>query len=281
MDIGIGLPAAIPWADGPTIAQWARRAEQHGFSSLGAIDRIVYGNHEPLIALSVAAGATEQIKLVTSILLAPARRDTVLLAKQTASLDRLSGGRLILGLAVGGRQDDFEATGVPFHERGKRFEAQLRELREVWDGEQIGPAPARSGGPTLVLGGTAEAPIRRVAEHAQGWIAGGGGPQAFGATAEKVREQWQRAGREGRPRLMALAYYALGADARAQADRYLHDYYAFLGPYAEKVAESAAVGEEDVRSQIQGFEQLGCDEVIFFPCSPDPEQVELLAAAVA
>jgi alkanesulfonate monooxygenase SsuD/methylene tetrahydromethanopterin reductase-like flavin-dependent oxidoreductase (luciferase family) len=281
VDIGIGLPASIPWVEGPRIAEWARRAEASGFSTLGVIDRIAYDNHEPLIALAAAAGATERIGLTTSILIAPARLDTVLLAKQAASVDYLSGGRLTLGLAVGGRPDDFEATGAPFHERGARFDAQLRQLKEIWSGEQIGPRPAREGGPTLIIGGTADPPIRRVVEHAVGWISGGGGPEVFTTTAARVREAWRAAGRDGAPRLMALSYYALGPDAREQADRYLHHYYAFLGEYAERVAASAAVSEEQVREQNEAFKAAGCDELIWFPCSPDPEQVELLAAASA
>jgi alkanesulfonate monooxygenase SsuD/methylene tetrahydromethanopterin reductase-like flavin-dependent oxidoreductase (luciferase family) len=281
MDIAIGLPAAIPWAHGPELAEWARRAEGRGFSSLGALDRIVYGNAEPLTALAVAAGATERIGLTTAILIAPARKDTTILAKQTASLDAISGGRLTLGLAVGGREDDFVATGASFHERGVRFDEQLSELARIWTGSSIGPAPARPGGPTLVLGGLAERPIQRVAEHGAGWISGGGGPEVFAAGAERVSEQWRRAGRDGVPRLMALSYFALGADAREQADRYLGDYYAFAGPYAEMVAASAAVSEQLVREQCLAFEQAGCDELILFPCSPELTQVELLAAAIA
>jgi alkanesulfonate monooxygenase SsuD/methylene tetrahydromethanopterin reductase-like flavin-dependent oxidoreductase (luciferase family) len=281
MDIAIGLPAAIPWAHGPELAEWARRAEGRGFSSLGVIDRVVYGNAEPLTALAVAAGATERIGLATAILIAPARKDTTILAKQTASLDAISGGRLTLGLAVGGREDDFVASGASFHERGVRFDEQLSELARIWTGSSIGPAPARPGGPTLVLGGVAERPIQRVAEYGTGWISGGGGPDMFAAGAERVREQWRRAGRDGVPRLMALTYFALGADAREQADRYLGDYYAFAGPYAEMVAASAAVSERLVREQSLAFEQAGCDELIFFPCSPELTQVELLAAAIA
>jgi alkanesulfonate monooxygenase SsuD/methylene tetrahydromethanopterin reductase-like flavin-dependent oxidoreductase (luciferase family) len=282
VDIGIGLPAAIPWLEGPTLADWARRAEASGFSTLGTIDRIAYGNAEPLTALGVAAGATERIGLTTAILIAPARLDTVLLAKQTASLDALSGGRLTLGLAVGGREDDFEATGAPFHERGKRFDAQLVELKRIWGGEtKVGPAPARRGGPSLILGGSSDKPFRRVAEHADGWIAGGGPPQMFAAGAARVREEWARAGREGAPKLMALAYFGLGPNARAEADRYLHDYYAFIGPIADQIAAGAAVSEADVREQRDGFAEAGCDELIYFPVSPDPEQVDLLAAAVA
>ena len=123
MDVGIGLPATIPGVGRDQLLEWARRADARGFSSLGTIDRIVYGNYEPLIALAAAAAVTERIRLATTILIAPYRGNGALVAKQAASLDRLSNGRLVLGVAVGGREDDYIASGVDFHTRGTRFEA--------------------------------------------------------------------------------------------------------------------------------------------------------------
>ena len=92
MDVGIGLPATIPGANREQILEWARKAEQRGFSSLGTIDRVVYANYEPLIALAAAAAVTERIRLATTILLAPNRANGALLAKQAASVDALSAG---------------------------------------------------------------------------------------------------------------------------------------------------------------------------------------------
>jgi alkanesulfonate monooxygenase SsuD/methylene tetrahydromethanopterin reductase-like flavin-dependent oxidoreductase (luciferase family) len=132
MDVGIGLPATIPGVEGDALLEWARRAEARGFSSLGTIDRIVYGNYEPLIALAAAAAVTERIRLATTIMIAPYRANGALVAKQAASLDRLSGGRLTLGVAVGGREDDFEVSGVDFHTRGARFDAMLEEWVRIW-----------------------------------------------------------------------------------------------------------------------------------------------------
>ena len=114
MDVGIGLPSTIRGATGAQIVEWARRAEARGFSSLGTIDRIVYANYEPLTALAAAAAVTERIKLATTILIAPLRVSGAMLAKQAASVDALSGGRLVLGVAVGGREDDYEAAGADF-----------------------------------------------------------------------------------------------------------------------------------------------------------------------
>ena len=111
------------------LLEWARRADARGFSSLGTIDRIVYDNYEPLIALAAAAAVTERIRLATTILIAPYRGNGALVAKQAASLDRLSNGRLVLGVAVGGREDDYTASGEDFHARGRRFEQMLEQWR--------------------------------------------------------------------------------------------------------------------------------------------------------
>src|SRR4051812_41785628 len=274
MDIGIGLPTTIPQVTRRQVLDWARSSEDAGFSALGTIDRVVYGNHESLIALAAAAAVTERIGLTTAILIAPLRANTALLAKQAATIDVLSEGRLTLGLAVGGRHDDYDASGVDFHHRGEAFDAQLEELRRVWAGEPrgtagaIGPAPATADGPRVLIGGTVPAAYRRAAQYTSGWIAGGGGPQAFAGGAEAARAAWAEAGREGAPRLAALGYYALGPDAEAHANGYLRDYYGFLPEqYQDMIAGGAFTTEAQVREAVEAFLQAGCDELILFPCS--------------
>lgn len=105
--MGIGLPIGDP----TTLLTWARRADAGPFSTLGLLDRLVYDNPEPLVALAVLAGATTRVRVQTEVLLAPLR-DTALLAKQAATLDRMTGGRLTLGLGVGGRDDDHRVAGT-------------------------------------------------------------------------------------------------------------------------------------------------------------------------
>jgi alkanesulfonate monooxygenase SsuD/methylene tetrahydromethanopterin reductase-like flavin-dependent oxidoreductase (luciferase family) len=283
MDVGIGLPTTIRGVPRRTVLDWARRSEEAGFSSLGTIDRIVYGNWESLIALAAAGAVTERIGLATVILIAPLRANAALLAKQSATIDVLAPGRLTLGLAVGGREDDYAAGGVDFHTRGRRFEAQLKELRQIWDGESRGTAGAIGprGRPRLVIGGTSGPAFRRAAAYTDGWISGGGGPDAFAQGAAAAKAAWQEAGREGRPILQALAYYALGADASEHANGYLRDYYAFLPEqYQDMIAGGAATSEDQVQQYVSAFEQAGCDELFLIPCNPDVGQVDLLAAAV-
>ena len=280
MDVGIGLPNAVRGVDRTGIVDWARQAEQAGFSSLGTIDRIVYPNYESLVTLAAAAAVTERIRLATDILIAPLRSNTALLAKQAATIDSLSRGRRVLGLAPGGRQDDFDAGGIDFRARGRIFERQLGELQTVWRGERgIGPAPARNNGPTTLIGGYTEVAFRRAARYADGWTMGGGTPDQFAQSLEQLGAAWSQAGREGRPRTLALMYFSLGADGERAARENLGDYYAWLGDYAEQIVASAAKDRDTVRQYLAAFEQVGCDEVICFPASTDVGEVELLAEA--
>jgi alkanesulfonate monooxygenase SsuD/methylene tetrahydromethanopterin reductase-like flavin-dependent oxidoreductase (luciferase family) len=277
MDVGIGLPNAVRGVDRRGTVEWARRAEAAGFSSLGTIDRIAFPSYESLISLAAAAAVTERIRLVTDILIAPLRSNTALFAKQTATLDHLSEGRLVLGLAVGGRQDDFELSGVDFSRRGRIFDRQLEELDGLWGSDQVAPASR----PGLLIGGASDAAFARAARYADGWTKGGGPPDAFADGRTKLLEAWAAAGREGTPRTMALFYFGLGPHAEEEARRDLIDYYgSFLGDAAERLVEAAAKDEDTVRRYLAAFEAAGADEVICFPVSADPGQVELLAAVV-
>src|ERR687884_392235 len=167
MDIGIGLPATIPGTRGSLVLDWAKRSDSGRFSSLGILDRLVYPNYEPLITLAAAAAVTERVRLMSTVLIAPLRGAGVL-AKQAASIDALSGGRLTLGVSVGIREDDFQAAPASFHDRARRFEEQLDLMKRVWSGQPVGdgvgpmgPTPARAGGPELLIGGLSPAAHRR------------------------------------------------------------------------------------------------------------------------
>jgi alkanesulfonate monooxygenase SsuD/methylene tetrahydromethanopterin reductase-like flavin-dependent oxidoreductase (luciferase family) len=285
MDIGVGLPSTVPGIPGRLILDWARAAEEAGFSTLGTLDRLVYGNLETVPTLAAAAAVTERIGLTTAVMIGPFRGNGALLAKQLATVDSIAGGRLTVGIAVGGREDDFEATASPFAERGKAFDAQLTEMRAVWAGESrgfagpIGPAPVRPGGPPLLIGGGSAAAFRRMTEVGAGWIMGGGGPDVFAGAADQARKSWRDAGREGEPRLVAIGYVSLGEDAEGHAQRYLGDYYGFIGDFADRIVGSALTTQQKVADAVASFTAAGCAELILFPCNPNVEQVALIADA--
>jgi alkanesulfonate monooxygenase SsuD/methylene tetrahydromethanopterin reductase-like flavin-dependent oxidoreductase (luciferase family) len=287
VDIGLGLPTSVPGVTGRDVLNWAIEGERAGFSTLATLDRLVYDSYECLAALAAAAAVTERTRLATAIMIAPLRTDTALLAKQAATVDRLADGRLVLGVAVGARPDDFTASGADHATRGRRLDDQLTELRRTWAGARrgfaggIGPRPTRPGGPELLLGGHSPRAIARVAAHGDGWISGSGGPGMFTGGAAAVRADWRRAGRTGRPRLLALAYFAVGDDAGAVAEAYLHDYYGFAPPYAQLVTRNAAIGADGVAGAVEAFRTAGCDELILVPCSADIGQVKQLGAILA
>jgi alkanesulfonate monooxygenase SsuD/methylene tetrahydromethanopterin reductase-like flavin-dependent oxidoreductase (luciferase family) len=278
MEVGIGLPNAVPGATGGQLIEWARRADARGFSGLGTIDRVVYDNYEPLIALAGAAAVTERIGLGTTVLLGPLRPNATELAKQALSLQALSGGRFTLGIGLGAREDDYEASGVGLSGRGRRLDEMLERIREVWEGGEIGPS--LEGAPGLVVGGHAEASYARVARFADGWIAAGTGPEAYAEGAAKARAAWAEAGREGELRTLALAYFSLGDDPEGDAARSLGDYYAWLGEeVAGMIVGAAAKDVGTVQKYLAAYEEAGCDELILCPSSSDPAQVDLLADA--
>jgi alkanesulfonate monooxygenase SsuD/methylene tetrahydromethanopterin reductase-like flavin-dependent oxidoreductase (luciferase family) len=280
VEIGVGLPNAIQDVDAESLLEFARRADARGFSSLGTIDRIAYPNFEPLVALAAVAAVTERIKLATTVLLGPLRLNAVQLAKQLATLDNLSGGRFWLGIGLGGREDDYGVCGISTKGRGAALDRQLGQVKKVWEGEEVGPKTVRPGGPEIIVGGGADASFVRAAKYGSGWIMGVGTPEMFADGAKKVDEAWERSGRSDKPRKLSLAYYSLGPDAQAHAERNLGRYYAWLGDYAAQIVGSAATSPEMVHRYLEGFEQVGCDELVLFPARKHPEQVDLLAEAV-
>jgi alkanesulfonate monooxygenase SsuD/methylene tetrahydromethanopterin reductase-like flavin-dependent oxidoreductase (luciferase family) len=283
MKVGIGLPTTIPGVRRDQVLEWARRADSAGFSTLGTLDRLVYPNLDSLVALTAAAVVTERIRLMTAILLLPLRQSPEVVAKQAATLQMVSEGRFTLGVGVGSRPDDYEASGIPMKRRGKRVDEMLARITSLWRGEEVGYAggigpDVRDNPPQLIVGGTADQSFRRAAEFGDGWMLGGGAPERFPDLALKLEEAWRQRGRDGEPHKMALTYFALGKDPQADTERSIGDYYSISPEYAAAVVETTAKSEDAVRERIEGFRQAGVDEIVMFPASPDPGEVDRLAA---
>ncbi len=283
MRIAIGLPVTIPRARGDLALEWARKADTGPFSSLAVLDRLVFTNYEPLIALAGAAAVTSRIRLMTTVLLAPLR-SAALLAKQAATIDALSNGRLTLGLGIGGREDDFRAAGVDFRRRGKIFDAQLQTMSKIWSGERlsddvgaIGPKPTQTAGPEILIGGYSPAAIQRAGRWGVGYIAGGAPPEQARVGYEAALDAWTQAGRPGKPRFVGAAYFGLGENAAERGAVYLRDYYGFMGPMAERIAGSFPSTTEAVRATMQAFAAVGADELVLWPTIAELDQVDLLA----
>jgi alkanesulfonate monooxygenase SsuD/methylene tetrahydromethanopterin reductase-like flavin-dependent oxidoreductase (luciferase family) len=284
MNIAIGLPSRVPAASGELMLQWTTCAEAGPFSSLVVTDRVVSQSLEPLSVLALAAGATRRIGLMTSVIIAPAR-ETTLLARQAATLDVVSGGRLTLGIGIGVRANDYQAAGFDFHRRGKRVEEQLAALRRLWAGEPlsqeigpVGPRSNRSRGPELLIGGYVSAIVERIAKWGDGYMAPGGGePEAMLKMWRDIEQAWQRHGREGRPRWVGASYFALGPNAADHAARYINANYGYNPELAAKRLRTLPASTGAVEEAIRRQADMGVDEFILRPCAEDIEQMERLA----
>jgi alkanesulfonate monooxygenase SsuD/methylene tetrahydromethanopterin reductase-like flavin-dependent oxidoreductase (luciferase family) len=278
MNIGVGLPTSTSGISAELLFEWAKRADAGPFSTLGVVDRVAYQNYEPFTALAAAAAVTSRVRLATMVAIAPLR-NTALLAKQAASLDALSGGRLTLGLAVGARGEDYAASGIDSRGRGRRFGEQLEAIRDIWEEGKIGPTP-KAPGPRVLVGGSSGEALARMARYADGYMHGGGPPRAFAGAAAKALTAWSDLGRPGKPQLWGMGYFALGEGTAPAGAEYLRHYYAFTGPFAEKIAAGNLTSPGAIADFIRGYEDAGCDELVLFPTVSNLEQIERLAEVI-
>jgi len=288
LDVGITLPIAVPGAQPGVLLEWARRVDDSPFSSLGVNDRLVWSGYEPFTTLSAAAALTRRVKLITHVIIAPFRNGG-LLAKQVATLDALSGGRVILGIGVGGAEDDYTAAPADFHRRGRTIDWQIAAMKRVWAGEPIadgiapfGPAPGRPGGPPILVGGRTPRPLQRAGQIADGYMAGTANtPQQLIEYFQVVQAAWREAARPGRPHFAAIDYYALGDDALPSGQAYIREYYARQGPRAERSVDRILGSSDIIRERMKGFEDIGVDDYILIPTVATLDQFDRLAEVVA
>jgi alkanesulfonate monooxygenase SsuD/methylene tetrahydromethanopterin reductase-like flavin-dependent oxidoreductase (luciferase family) len=282
MRIGIGLPAAVPGADMTTMSQWAADSERAGFAAIGVIDRLVYDNLDPLIALAVAAARTRRVDLLTTVLSIGWRNNPVLLAKQLASVEQVSGGRLTAGLGLGGWPEDFLASQVSQEGTAASWESSLAAMRRVWAGElrgQGGPTPELPRGrPALLFGGLVPAAYRRAAMHGQGWVAPLFGLPVLQQGAAAVHEAWVAAGRPGRPRIATGRYFSLGEHADSVADDYIRHYYG--DAYFAAARADTLTTTERLHDELAALRTAGATDVVLYPASGGLDQVGLLAEAL-
>ena len=288
MRIALGLPSRVPSASGELMLEWATRADRGPFSSLVVTDRVVSQALEPLSVLAMAAGATQRIRLMTSVVIGPTR-ETTLLARQAATIDVLSGGRLTLGIGIGVRENDYLATGFDFHRRGRRAEEQLPILRRLWAGQAmsndvgpIGPQSRRRGGPELLIGGYVPAIVQRIAEWGDGYMAPGGGePESMLKMWQQIEQAWQDAGRQGKPRWVGASYFALGPNASEHAKRYIDANYGYNPDLAARRLRTLPASQEAVEDAIKRQADMGVDEFVLRPCAEDSDQMDRLAEIAA
>ncbi|MGP4048432.1 LLM class flavin-dependent oxidoreductase [Streptomyces sp. 2A115] len=283
MKIGVGLPNQVREMDPSIIPAWASQAETAGFSSLGTVGRIAYPGLMDTVALAAAAGATSTIGLISNVMLTPVW-PAELLAKEVAGIDAVSGNRLTLGIGLGSRPDDYVVDGRGPRGTGKRLDHDLEVYRSVWRGETADGAsnplvPTGTREVPLMFGGMAPASFERVARWGEGYI-GPSVPAEMAAQAfDAARSSWKNAGREGSPRLVAIAYYVFSDAEQGRAN--VRNYYSSADEPVMDIVDSAiCTGPDAIRSAVRAYSELGVDEIIFNPALADIDEVARLADIV-
>ena len=302
MRVGMTLPVMEPdlWAADDTLERWARAVDEGPFSSLCFGERVVFDNPETLTLLGAAAAWTRRVRLVTTVVV-PRLHEPVLLAKALATADRLSGGRLTVGVGVGGREQDYRAVGAdPATQTIRGMADRVAVLRAVWDGSYggssgpggagrpVGPPPVQPGGPGLLVGTMGPQTVRSAAAWADG-LAGvtlDVDPAAVGRLFDLARSAWAEQGR-GAPRLTTSFWFALdetsGGRAREQVHRHLRHYMSWLPPdLVDAMAPTTGFAgtAEELAVVLRRFADLGTDEVQLIPTGSAVEQVERVAEVV-
>jgi alkanesulfonate monooxygenase SsuD/methylene tetrahydromethanopterin reductase-like flavin-dependent oxidoreductase (luciferase family) len=227
-----------------------------------------------MTTLAAAAAVTQRVQLATMIVISPLR-NTTLLAKAARTVNALSNGRFTLGISIGARRDDYELANVPYQKRGSILDQQLLDLNEYWDNEAIGPQS--SDRPRLMIGGLSDVTFGRVARFADGYMHNGGPPRIFERNATQARAAWADASRPGQPKLWGMGYFAFGETAVAAGADYLRDYYAFTGPFAERIVQGLLTTPQAVAQYVRGYTDAGCDNLILFPVTAELAQLHQLA----
>jgi alkanesulfonate monooxygenase SsuD/methylene tetrahydromethanopterin reductase-like flavin-dependent oxidoreductase (luciferase family) len=287
------LPVMEPDLDSATLRAWARAVDEGPFSALCWGERIAFDNPDSLTLLGAVAAWTERVRLVTTVIV-PQLHDPVMLAKALATGDLISGGRLTVGIGVGGRHEDYEAAGAdPATQTMRQMAERVAVMKRVWAGEKVtdsvlpvGPPPVQAGGPPLLVGTIGPKTVRSAAS----WATGMAGTildldvAKQDALFDVARTAWAEAGKPA-PHLATSFWFALGErdEARAQMHRHLRRYMNWIpAEYVDAMAPTTgfAGAEDDLLALLEGFEQIGTDEVHLIPTSSDVVQLARVADAV-
>ena len=290
MKIGLTLPTMVPGLTRDQLLSWVRQIDDGPFSSLAAGERITFPNQEIMVTMAAAAALTSRVRLAFTVVVLP-MHPTALIAKQIATVDVISGGRVTLGVGTGGREEDFRAVGAPTAHKAARLADQVGVLRRLWpgvaalpDAGPVGPTPVQPGGPEILAGAVTPDGIRRAARWADGLCHFDFGPEPVMVEAafEVARAAWSSAGRLRPPRLVTSCWYALGPKAREQMDAYVGRYMSIFGGAAasSSAAMCTTVSADALKEVVRAVADLGADELLLVPTTGDPDEVQRVADLV-
>jgi len=294
-NIGLCFVNPAPLTKPENVVNFAKKCEAMGLHSIWTIDRIAYDNLEPLILLAAVAGATQKIRIGTSVLL-PGLRHPALLAKIVATLDFISNGRLTIGVGFGSRENDFTAVEVPFEGRGSRAVECIQLMKRLWTEEKVthkgrffnvqnltlGPRPIQQPHPPIFTGGSAEIALKRAGTWANGFICGSSAIPEFSTTWEKIAQYARAAGRNPNEIEKAGLTFVVINENTAKAVETLNSYVMrYYGRLRGDVASTSLVGSATaVADRIEAFLSRGLDTLIIGLADPNPKQLDLFGEKV-
>lgn len=293
--IGLAWVNPAPFTKPENVVNFAKKCEAMGCHSMWTIDRIAYDNLEPLTVLAAAAGATQKIRLGTSVLLGNLRHASHA-AKIVSTLDFISNGRVTLGLGFGSRENDYRAVEIPFEHRGSRAVEQVQLMKRLWTEDNVtfkgkfynvenlsvGPKPIQKPHPPIWTGGSAEVALKRAGSWADGFICGSSAIPEFPSTWEKIASYAKAAGRDPNKISKAgLTFMAIDED-QSKAVKTVEDYVMrYYGRLRADVANTSLVGAPAaIAERIGAFLSRGLDTLIIGVADPDPRQLDLFGENV-
>ncbi|MFZ4518952.1 MAG: LLM class flavin-dependent oxidoreductase [Microthrixaceae bacterium] len=292
MEIGVALPTMAADYTRATTLTWAAGIDAGPFSSISCGERITFRNQELLVTNAAAAALTERVRVFVNLVVLPIHAAPVM-AKQIATLDVLSDGRVTLGVGIGGREHDYLAAHSSFDRRHARLDEGVAELRRIWAGgtpfegaDPVGPHPVQPGGPPILAGAMGPKALARAARWADGVSgfaldADGAGMATAAAAAELA---WAEAGRDTPPRKVTGCFAVLGTDDdRGVLQAFTYDYLAIFGErFAEAMAKDAPVWNVTrLQQALDEAEDAGVDEFILVPGTTDPACLDAFAEVVS
>jgi len=293
--IGLAWVNPAPLTKPENVVNFAKKCEAMGCQSMWSIDRVAYDNLEPLTVLAAAAGATQKIRLGTSVLLGNLRHASHV-AKIVSTLDFISNGRVTLGLGFGSRENDYKAVEIPFEHRGSRAVEQVQLMKRLWTEDKVtfkgkfynvenlsvGPKPIQKPHPPIWTGGSAEVALKSAGSWADGFICGSSAIPDFPSTWEKIAGYARAAGRDPNKISKAGLTFMAIHDDQSKAVRAVEDYVMrYYGRLRADVANTSLVGSPAAIAERMGaFLSRGLDTLIIGVADPDPRQLDLFGEKV-
>ncbi|MFT5032201.1 MAG: alkanesulfonate monooxygenase SsuD [Bermanella sp.] len=287
MKIGICIPYMERGITRKTLLDWCRAIDDGPFHSLSCGERITGYTYEMRTFLAAAAAVTERVRIIPSLYVLP-MHNAVWAAKEIATLDVISEGRVTVTVGVGGREQDYQAVGASFKGRFQRMDDQIVQMKRIWAGESpfegadiVGPEPFQAGGPPILAGSMGPKSINRVAKWADGLygFAMDGNPDLIKHFFDSATQAWQDADRIEKPYRMGGFWYSLADGADKALQNYVFDYLKIFGEdEARAVAKTMTMNNpEAIVEGIRAIEALGAEEIQLVPATADIKEVERLA----